>query len=65
LAEIGYVVISSTQGVPAPGAEQKTLITYQAGKESQARALARRLPGNKELALSREPLPAEAVVRIR
>jgi hypothetical protein len=64
LSQIGYTVISSSQGPPTsqPG---KTTILYQAGQDAQARALANRIPGRTELKASSEPLPAGAIVTIR
>jgi hypothetical protein len=64
LAQIGYKVLSIAQRANTGSGDRKTVITYSPGKEAQARALARRIPGDKVLAASRD-LPAEAVVIIR
>jgi hypothetical protein len=64
LSQIGYTVISANQSASS-SQSKKTTIVYQAGKEGQARALASRIPGEKELIASKEPLPAEAIVTIR
>ncbi|MDR2459206.1 MAG: LytR C-terminal domain-containing protein [Deltaproteobacteria bacterium] len=64
LSAIGYNVISVIDRANTTG-EHKTLITYLPSKESQARALANRLPGAKELRASNDILSAEAVVIIR
>jgi hypothetical protein len=65
LSQIGYNIVSSSQGVPTGGPGSKTTIVYQAGQAAQARALASRIPGEKELVASKEPLPAGAIVTIR
>jgi hypothetical protein len=64
LSRMGYQVVSVTERGPS-GAGGQTVITYQSGQQSQARALARRLPGPRQLVASREPLPAQAVIVIR
>jgi hypothetical protein len=65
LSSIGYDVVSiAERPSSAPGSRQ-TVISYEPGKEAQARALARRLPGDKSVTASREPLPAQAIVIIR
>jgi hypothetical protein len=64
LSQIGYRVLSVSEGAPG-GQPGQTIITYQSGRQGQARALARRLPGPRHLVASSAPLPAEAVVVIR
>jgi hypothetical protein len=65
LATIGYDVVSiAERPSSAPGSRQ-TVISYEPGREAQARALAGRLPGDKSVTASREPLPAQAIVIIR
>jgi hypothetical protein len=64
LSQIGYRVLSVSDRSPS-GQGGQTVITYQSGYQSQARALARRLPGPRQLVASSEPLPAEAVIIIR
>jgi hypothetical protein len=61
---MGYDVVSASQGSGGRG-PGKTTILYEAGKEAQARALAGRVPGQTELVISKEPLPAGAIVTIR
>jgi hypothetical protein len=64
LSRMGYRVVSVTSRGPS-GTGGQTVITYQSGRQGQAKALARRLPGPRQLVASREALPAEAVVIIR
>jgi hypothetical protein len=65
LSAVGYRVVSvAERPSSAPGSRQ-TVVAFVPGKEAQARALARRLPGYKAVTASREPLPAQAVVIIR
>jgi hypothetical protein len=64
LSRMGYKVVSVTERSPS-GQGGGTVIAYRSGRQSQARALARRLPGPRQLEPSREALPAEAVVVIR
>jgi pyruvate/2-oxoglutarate dehydrogenase complex dihydrolipoamide acyltransferase (E2) component len=64
LSRMGYKVVSVTERGPS-GAGGQTVITYQSGQQSQARALARRLPGPRQLVASQDSLPAEAVIVIR
>jgi hypothetical protein len=64
LSRIGYNVLAvSERGLS--GNSGQTVITYQSGRQGQARSLARRLPGPRRLEASSGPLPAEAVVIIR
>jgi hypothetical protein len=65
LASIGYSVVGVAERASSSPGSRQTVIAYRPGKEAQARALARRLPGDKAVSVSREPLPAEAVVIIR
>ncbi|MDR1110903.1 MAG: LytR C-terminal domain-containing protein [Deltaproteobacteria bacterium] len=64
LSQIGYRIVSVSDRQPSGNAGQ-TVIAFAAGRQAQARALARRLPGTRQLVASQEPLPADAVVIIR
>jgi hypothetical protein len=64
LSQIGYNIIYVSERNPS-GNLGETVIAYQSGRQSQASALARRLPGPRKLVASTTPLPAEAVVVIR
>jgi hypothetical protein len=64
LSQLGYTVIAANQGTYS-SQSRKTTIVYQSGKDAQARALAKRIPGATELIASKDPLPAEAIVTIR
>jgi hypothetical protein len=62
LSSMGYQVIGVTDGPTQPTGQ--TIVSYQSGSQSQARALARRLPGKVILQASGN-LPAAAMVTIR
>jgi hypothetical protein len=64
LSQMGYTVISTTSR-PAMGSSGQTIITYKPENQSQARLLARHLPGQRVLNSTTENLPAGAVVTIR
>jgi hypothetical protein len=64
LSQIGYNIVSVSERSPS-GNAGTTVITFQPGRQGQASALARRLPGNRQLVASSSPIPAEAVVIIR
>jgi hypothetical protein len=63
LSQMGYQVIGVTNGLSQPSGQ--TIITYQPGRQSQAQALARRLPGHKVMVQAAGSLPAGAVVTVR
>jgi hypothetical protein len=65
LSSIGYDVVSIAERPSSSPGSRQTVVTFEPGKEGQARALANRLPGDKALTASREPLPAQAIVIIR
>lgn len=65
LASVGYQVVGIAERPSSSPGSRQTVISCVPGKEGQARALARRLPGNKAVSVSREPLPAQAIVIIR
>jgi hypothetical protein len=64
LSRMGYQVVSVSER-ELSGAAGQTVITYQNGRQSQALALARRLPGQRSVVASSVPLQAEAMVIIR
>jgi hypothetical protein len=64
LSQMGYDVVSASQGMPRGGAG-KTTIAYEPSNAAQARALANRIPGQTVLEPTQSPLPAGAVVTIR
>jgi hypothetical protein len=64
LSSIGYRVLSVSQRQNSSPGNRQTVIAYGPGKESQARALARRIPGEKIMAKG-DGLPADTVVIIR
>ncbi|MDR1308722.1 MAG: LytR C-terminal domain-containing protein, partial [Deltaproteobacteria bacterium] len=59
LSQIGYRIVSVSDRQPS-GTAGQTVIAFAAGRQAQARALARRLPGTRQLVASQEPLPADA-----
>jgi hypothetical protein len=63
LSQMGYQVVGVTNGTGQPPGQ--TVITYQPGRQAQAQALARRLPGQKVVVQAQGPIPAGAVVTIR
>jgi hypothetical protein len=62
LTQMGYQVVGVTNGPSQPSGQ--TIISYQSGRQSQAQALARRLPGRVTVQAAAD-LPAQAVVTIR
>jgi predicted dinucleotide-binding enzyme len=60
---MGYQVVGVSNGIGQPSGQ--TIITYQPGRQSQAQALARRLPGQKVVVQAQGSIPAGAVVTIR
>jgi ACT domain-containing protein len=65
LSSIGYNVLSVSRRQNSSHGDRKTVIAYAPGKEAQARALARRIPGEKVMAMGGEGLQADTVVIIR
>jgi hypothetical protein len=65
LTQMGYQVVGVTNGFAQTAGAGGTVISYRPDSLAQAQALARRLPGKKEIVKGESSLPAGAVVTIR